>query len=156
MSSQREFAEFRADYRFEGRTLVLERELSFKVDAVPRSRFEELRELRKLIASDYGQEFAIAAAPALAPAEHTAAELRAECWDALEKKQEEEAERLCRAAIALDPTEENVCNSLGLALERQQRIGEAKAAYEKQIEVDPRHAYAYANLGLLAWAAGDL
>ena len=156
MSSKKEFAEFRSSYRVEDRELVVERELTFKAKAIERSAFDELRAFRRVIASDYEQDFDVAAAPALAPAERTAAELASDCWEASDAKRDEEAERLCRQAIALDPLQENVWNSLGVALEHQGRVDEAKAAYEKQIEVDPRHSYAYANLGLLTGAAGDL
>ena len=155
-SSRREFAEFRSDYRFEGRTLVLERELSFKVDSIASADFAALRDLRKLVTSDYRQEFSVAAAPALAPQERTAEELADECWEAVEAKRDVEAERICRQAIALDPRLPMVWNSLGISLERQNRIDEAKVAYQKQVEVDPLHNYAYANLGLLAWTAGDM
>lgn len=156
MSSRREFAEFRSDYRLEGRTLVLERELSFKVDSIASADFAALRDLRKLVASDYRQEFSVAAAPALAPQERTAEELASDCWEAVEARRDVEAERICRQAIVLDPRLPMVWNSLGIALERQDRLDEAKAAYQKQIEVDPAHEHAYANLGLLAWTANDL
>jgi Flp pilus assembly protein TadD len=155
ISSRRDFAEFRSNYRLDGDSLILERELRILSDSIAPAAFPDLRELTKLIVSDYAQEFGIAAAPALAPVEHSATELGAECWEALDQVRNADAERLCREAIALDPKLEDVWNGLGLALERQSRIDEAKAAYEKQIEVDPRHGYAYANLGLLAWNAGD-
>jgi len=155
ITSRSDFADFRSSYRLDGDTLILERELGILSDSIAPTAFPDLRELRKLIVSDYAQEFGIAAAPELAPVEHSASELAAECWEALDQARNADAERLCREAIALDPKLEDVWNSLGLALERQSRFDEAKAAYEKQIEVDPRHGYAYANLGLLAWSAGD-
>lgn len=156
MSSQQKFADFRSSYRVEGRTLVVERELTFKAEAIERAEFDALKALAGVISSDYGQEFDIAAAPALAPAERTAAELRSDCWDAIDAARYEDAERLCRSSIAADPVQRDAWNGLGFALMRLNRAAESKAAFEKQIEIDPQHDTAYANLAALAWERGDL
>jgi len=60
-----------------------------------------------------------------------------------------DAERACRASIALDGSDADAHNNLGLALESQgpERLVDAAAAYAAAIHVDSRHMNATLNRG---------
>ncbi|MGH7860469.1 MAG: hypothetical protein ACREQY_24325, partial [Candidatus Binatia bacterium] len=101
---RRDFADYRSDYRVEGRTLVVERELVTKVEDVPREKFDELRAFREQMKQDRDQEFDVAAAPALVPeGVESGEDLYTACKEALEAKHGAEAERLCRRVTEIDP-----------------------------------------------------
>jgi tetratricopeptide (TPR) repeat protein/transglutaminase-like putative cysteine protease len=156
VTAVRDFAEYRSDYRVDGRTLVLSRELVLKAKEVPPAKFAELEALRDLIRDDRQQEFDFAAAPALAPAEaENADQLGRRCFEVLEEERYEEAEGLCRRAIELDPKHRWSWNNLGRALFGLGRVDEAEAAHRRQIEIAPDDAWSYANLGRIAFARGD-
>ncbi|GMU64102.1 MAG: hypothetical protein AMXMBFR36_03760 [Acidobacteriota bacterium] len=157
VTSLRDFAEYRSDYRVEGRTLSFERELVYLVPKIPPARFAELEALREIVADDRGQEFDIAAAPALVPAEaDDATSLGNRCLDAIDAKQFAEAEALCRRAVELDPEHRYAWNNLGRALFRLERFDDAEAAYRRQLEIAPDDEWSWSNLGLIAKKRGDL
>lgn len=157
VTSLRDFAEYRSDYRVEGRTLSFERELVYLVPKIPPARFAELDALREIVADDRGQEFDIAAAPALVPAEaDDATSLGNRCLDAIDAKQFAEAEALCRRAVELDPEHRYAWNNLGRALFRLERFDDAEAAYRRQLEIAPDDEWSWSNLGLIAKKRGDL
>ena len=64
----REIATYRSDYRLDGRTLVVERELMLSSPKIEPARFEELDALVDLMVEDRDQELDFAAAPGLIPA----------------------------------------------------------------------------------------
>ena len=160
ISVQRDFAEFRSSYRVEGRALIIERELTVRVDSVPRARFGELRAFRELIRKDRNQEFDVAAAPEivpeLPPPAEDADDLYASCMTALDDERHLEAESLCRRATVLEPNHPSAWNSLGNALTELGRWKDAEAAYRRQIEIDPSDEHAYNGLGRVRWHEGDL
>jgi serine/threonine protein kinase len=61
----------------------------------------------------------------------------------------EEAEKVYRKAIAIDPDYAIAYYLLGQILEEQERMKEAEDAYRKAITVNPNYANAYFNLGVL-------
>jgi tetratricopeptide (TPR) repeat protein len=154
---ERPFADYRSEYGFEGHTLTLRRELHLKVKSVPATEFGDLKAFAKVLDGDRTQEFAIAAAPQLAPVEtDTADSLNHRCWEAMHAGHDEEAEKLCRKATELDPEHGYAWNNLGLALIHQRRYAEAEKALQRQLEINPNDEWAYANLGWVAWDRGDL
>lgn len=157
VTSLRDFAEYRSDYRVEGRTLSFERELVYLVPKIPPTRFAELDALREIVADDRGQEFDIAAAPALVPAEaDDATSLGNRCLEEIDAKHFAEAEALCRRAVELDPERRYAWNNLGRALFRLERFDEAEAAYRRQLEIAPDDEWSWSNLGRIAKKRGDL
>jgi tetratricopeptide (TPR) repeat protein/transglutaminase-like putative cysteine protease len=154
---ERSFADFRSDYRVEGRTLVLERELTPKVESVAKSQFLELAAFAEQIERDREQEFDFAAAPEVVPAgAESADELSSRCYDEIEEKRYQEAEKLCRRAVELEPEHKWAWNNLGRALRGLERPKEAEEAFRRQLEINPNDSYSYANLGRLARDAGKL
>lgn len=168
--ARREFAELRTDYRVDGRTLSFERELTLRAREVSPSSFGELDALRRVIKDDRGQEFDLAAAPELAAAgaaagkligtaagavEPDAAELNSRCHEEIEQKRYAAAEKLCRAAVELDPGQRWAWNNLGRALLELGRLEEAESAFRRQLEIAPDDEWAWGNLGRVAAARGD-
>lgn len=60
----------------------------------------------------------------------------------------DEAERLYRRVIQLQPNFVDAHNNLGAALRASGRMDEAVASYRRAIELKPDHVYAHNNLGL--------
>jgi tetratricopeptide (TPR) repeat protein len=65
-----------------------------------------------------------------------------------------EAERLMRAALALDASIPDFHNNLGLLLRDTHRFDDAIACYRRTLEIDPGWMDAYSNMGLALEAAG--
>jgi Flp pilus assembly protein TadD/transglutaminase-like putative cysteine protease len=156
VSLRGEFADYRSDYRVEGRTLIVERELVTRAERVPRERFAELRSFRDSMKKDRNQEADVAAAPQLVPeGAESADELADLCDEAYDAGRDAEAETLCRRAVALDPEHRWAWNGLGRTLSRMGRGDEAKEALRRQIEVHPGSHAAYTNLGHVYWRERD-
>jgi len=155
LALERSFASYRSDYRIEGRTLVVERELVRKVDRVPRAQFGELAAFRKLVTDDRNQEFDFVPAPELARSAETAEELESDGWDAFRADRYAEAEALFRRATELAPEHGSAWDSLGRSLYELGRLEEAGDALERQIGIDPHHDSAYASLARVFWKQGD-
>jgi tetratricopeptide (TPR) repeat protein len=74
----------------------------------------------------------------------------AQALQAQEAEEFNEAEKLYREAIELDPGDVLAHNNLGTVLDKDpSRYAEAEAAYRKVIELDPTYADAYYNLAIL-------
>jgi FimV-like protein len=65
------------------------------------------------------------------------------------------AERFFRRALEVDRPSAEAANGLGLALAKQDRLGEAKQAFERAIEIRRDYASAINNLGVLYGSQGD-
>ena len=68
--------------------------------------------------------------------------------------QPDQAIRWFAAAVRENPKWVDAHYYLGVALERQRRLPEAKAALKKVIELNPQHAQAYAVLSRVYLAQG--
>jgi Flp pilus assembly protein TadD len=66
------------------------------------------------------------------------------------------AVRIYRRGLAVAPENVELLNSLGFALFQQGESGEAVAALEKAVELDPKHWKAHNNLALAAIDLGEL
>jgi len=76
--------------------------------------------------------------------------------DFLEKRQYEAAVREFRDAVAVNPNEAIVRNSLGLALSRSDRRSEAITEFQKAIALSPDYPDAYSNLATALAGEGKL
>ena len=61
----------------------------------------------------------------------------------------EDAEKIWKQVIKIDPNNSGAYNNLGNALSDQKKLEEAITAYRKAIELDPKFAAAYYNLGVV-------
>jgi arylsulfatase A-like enzyme/Tfp pilus assembly protein PilF len=60
------------------------------------------------------------------------------------------------APIANESASAEVLNGYGIALADERRVEEAAAAFRRALQVDPNHAPAHQNLGILALRLGDM
>ncbi len=67
-------------------------------------------------------------------------------YQALEKGQLNDAERLYRQALAAEPRNVDAMIGLGAALTQQNRADAATQMYMRALEIDPRNSYAQAGL----------
>jgi len=65
-------------------------------------------------------------------------------------------EKLLRRILAVTPANTTALNTLGLALQHEDRPEEAEAAYAASLAAEPRQHRVYAMLGALALQRGDL
>ena len=84
-----------------------------------------------------------------APAEEPAESLAVQAEQAIEKKEFERAAELLRRYLAGHPNDSVAHFQLGYAATALRHKAEARAAYEKAAELDPKLAAAHLNLGLL-------
>ncbi|MBI4863418.1 MAG: tetratricopeptide repeat protein, partial [Candidatus Riflebacteria bacterium] len=68
----------------------------------------------------------------------------------------DEAEKLCREALELEPRSSDALCNLGNALLEQGRLEEAQARYRQALEIRPEFANAHWNLGLGLLLGGNL
>lgn len=75
----------------------------------------------------------------------------------LEKKNRyDEAVSQCTSAIADDSSLPDAYNTLGTVKLKQNKLGEAKASFEKAVEIKPDNVLALANLAVVLGEQGDL
>lgn len=77
------------------------------------------------------------------------------CYYLQENGRLDEAESYCKAAIEHDPQLADAYNTLGSIKLKQKNFSEARANFEKAVEVKPAYPQAYANLALAANAGND-
>jgi Tfp pilus assembly protein PilF len=61
----------------------------------------------------------------------------------------QQAERICREMLTVQPDNADICNNLGLILSRTGQLDEAIMYYKKAIRLDPTLVDAYYNLGII-------
>ena len=152
-SVARPMARYQSEWKVDGRTLTIVRELEFKQESVRESERADLDSLAKTIQEDQQKALAI----------RRIGRLDAKTWipyvpavqlndyglRAYQQKEYDAARQLLERAVQLKPDDLNAWNSLGRALLALGELDKAQAAYEQQIAVNPRDQHAYNNLGLL-------
>lgn len=74
---------------------------------------------------------------------------------AVESGDPQGAETYLRRALAVEPRQADVWNDLGVMVEQQGRLDDARECYEKALEFEPRMLQAMINLGVVARRQGD-
>ena len=153
----RPFADYTSEYRVEGHTLVLERELKLKAKSVPRAEFDDLRALRKVLRGRRRPGFRLrrrAAARAAGGGDGGQPQPAA-----VGRPHRRREVRRGREALPqgdqLRPEHEYAWNNLGLARIHLRRYPEAEKALQRQLEINPNDEWAYSNLGWVAWDRGN-
>jgi serine/threonine protein kinase len=68
----------------------------------------------------------------------------------------EEADALCRQALAIDPKNVGGLNTHGVILKKLERYAEARAAYARAVELNPKLYNAWDNLAIICAHQGNL
>lgn len=142
ISLDRPFASVRSKYSFEGRTLVVERTISFNRPTLTHADVPAYEALRKQAATDREQEFILGP---VRNASTDAASLQERGNAAYDDGKYQEAADLLREAASADPKLKDVHQDLGLAYRKLKREQDAVTAFSRQIEVSPFHEGAYAE-----------
>jgi tetratricopeptide (TPR) repeat protein len=150
VSIKRDYGEYRADYRLDGRVFTAERTLSFSQAELPSPRRDDYRAFRRAVSGDFRQSLAIesgAAVSAGGPAQVKADDLYDSGTDAVESSRYADAVMLLKRVLELEPTHRSAWTNLGRAYMGLHQTDAAIDAFRKQIELNAYDLYAYNNLG---------
>jgi tetratricopeptide (TPR) repeat protein len=150
VSMKRDYAEYRADYKLEGRMFTAERSLSFQQPELPASRRGDYAAFSRAVSGDLRQSLALessAAAGVDAPAQQNVKELYSSGTDAVESRHYDQAVTLLKRVVELEPTHSGAWTNLGRAYVGLHQTDAAIDAFRKQIDVNAYDLYAYNNLG---------
>ena len=86
---------------------------------------------------------------------HLAAALRAKAAALLEAGEPAHAERALREALAVNAQDTATLNNLGVALQRQGRIGQALALFAQAVQLQPGFSDAWLNWGIALESGGN-
>jgi TonB family protein len=152
-SVERPMARYQSEWKVDGRTLTIVRELEFKQESVRESERPELESLAKTIQEDQQKALTIRRIGRLDAKTWIpylpAPQLNSYGLRAYQQKEYEAARQLLERAVQVKPNDLNAWNNLGRALAALGEFEKAQAAYEQQIAINPRDQYTYNNLGLL-------
>jgi tetratricopeptide (TPR) repeat protein len=147
----RDYAEYKSSYLSESNTVVVQREMNFKLRELPASRTGDYLAFARAVESDEGQllsvETATTGAPTI-PSTAKADELVEAGLAALNSGNPRAAVPLFQRVVELEPKHKQAWNDLGLAYLRLGKFDDAAAAFRKQIAVNPYDEHAYNYLGV--------
>jgi tetratricopeptide (TPR) repeat protein len=151
----RDYSEYRADYRLDGRTFAMERALVIKGLTLPATRRRDVASFARAVGNDLKQTLVVdsrlAADPA-AGAKVKVEDLYKSGSDALDQGGYRQAILQLKKVVDLDPSYKTAWTKLGRAYMGLKQTDDAIAAFQKQIEVNAYARNAYNNLG---WAYRD-
>lgn len=147
----RDYAEFKASYRFEDSTLIADRSLNFKMRELPAARASDYLAFMRAVEGDEAQLVSVensAADTTAVPSSASADDLFDAGTADLKAGNLRGAVPLLLRVTAMDPKHAHAWNDLGLAYFREGKFDEAIAAFRKQLEVNPSDEHANDYLGL--------
>ena len=144
-------------YALDGRTLVVDREVTLGAREIPASAFGAYAAFRTTVEADLKQRARVhghvTAAPEV-PAGATADELYHAAYAAYQAKRYDAAVALWTRNTEIDPKMGTAWDALGLAYQKLEKYDEAAAAIQKQIDLDPYNKRAYSDLASVLKNAG--
>lgn len=151
---KRDYAEYEADYKLQGKVFTAERKLTLRKDEISPDRVPDYESFHQAVTEDLAQrlslESTVAGAP-VPPADMKADDLVDSGRAAMNSGNFEVAIALLKRATEVDPNNKYAWNNLGLAYLATRQNDLAIAALKKQIEVNPYDQYAYNNVGRAYW-----
>jgi tetratricopeptide (TPR) repeat protein len=154
LSVKRDYAEYQATYKLEGRTFTAARTLIMRQSELPAARASDYQAFRHTVSSDLGQflsvENTVAGTPT-PPADMKADDLVESGRAAMASNNLPVAIKLLKRATEVDPKNKYAWNILAAAYLGMRQNDDAIAALHKQIEINPYDEYAYNALGRAYW-----
>jgi tetratricopeptide (TPR) repeat protein len=154
----RDYAEYVADYKLEGQTLIGVRSLRLRQRELPAERLQDYRAFAAATKSDAAQtlslETEVAGAPAIPDSVKTD-ELVQAAGAAIKNRNYLMAEQLLKRVIEKEPKHKTGRRDLGFVLAQQRKLPEAIEVLREQIEINPFEDYAYNLLGRVYWQQQD-
>ncbi|MCU1302877.1 MAG: Tetratricopeptide repeat protein [Candidatus Sulfotelmatobacter sp.] len=153
-SLKRDYADYQATYKLEGKTFTASRTLTLRQDELPAPRAEDYQAFRHAVGSDLGQvlsvENTVAGAPT-PPADMKADDLVESGRAAMNSGNLAMAVQLLKRATEVEPKNKYAWNILGAAYLGMRQNDNAIAALNKQIEINPYDEYAYNAMARAYW-----
>jgi tetratricopeptide (TPR) repeat protein len=153
-SLKRDYAEYEATYKIDGRSFTAGRKLSLRQDEIPATRAPDYEAFRRAVGADLAQQLSIentAAGAAVPPADMKADELAESGRAALQAGNLPVAIALLKRATEVDPKNKFAWNNLGLTYLALRQNDQAISSFQKQLEVNPYDEFANNNLGRVYW-----
>ena len=154
----RDYGEYAAAYKLQGKTIVGERKFRLRQRELPAERLEDYRAFAAAATSDNAQtlslETEVAATPSIPDSVKTE--------DLIQAAQAAEnngnlalSEQLFKRALEKDPKHKTVRRDLGYVLSEQRKFAEAVEVLREQTKINPFDDYAYNGLGRVYWQQQD-
>jgi tetratricopeptide (TPR) repeat protein len=154
----RDYADYAADYKLEGTSLIGQRTLHLRQREIPAERLQDYRAFAAAVKSDEGQTLAletdVAGTPAI-PDSVKVEDLVQAGGAAIRNQNYAVAEQLFKRVVEKDPKHKTVRRDLGFALAQQRKFDEAITVLNEQTKINPFDDYAYRLLGRVYWQQQD-
>ncbi|HEX3187759.1 MAG TPA: DUF3857 domain-containing protein [Pyrinomonadaceae bacterium] len=154
----RDYAEYAANYKLEGPTLVAERTLHLRQRELPAERLQDYQAFVAAVKSDAAQtlslETEIAGTPAIPDSVKTEDLIQAS-QAAVRNGNYPIAEQLLKRVVEKEPKHKTVRRNLSFVLVQQRKYDEAIAVLREQTKINPFEDYAYNMLGRVYWYQQD-
>ncbi len=149
---KRDYATYSANYKLDGQTLTVTKDLSLSSREIAASRGGDLRAFVRAVAADTAQSMFVESLSATSasniPAGMSADDLNDAGIAALKNQNFRAAAELLKKVVELEPKHKDAWNNLGRAYLALARYDDAVAAFQKQVELNPFDEFAYNNLGM--------
>ena len=154
----RDYAEYAADYKLEGQTLIGKRTLQMRQRELPAERLQDYQAFVAAVRSDAAQtlslETEIAGTPAIPDSVKTD-DLISAAQAAVRNGNYPIAEQLLKRVVEKEPKHKTVRRNLGFVLTQERKFDEAIAVLTEQTKINPFEEYAYNMLGAVYWRQQD-
>ena len=154
----RDYAEYAANYKLHGQTLLGERSYRLRQREIPAERLQDFEAFAAAVRSDSSQALAleteVAGTPAIPDTVKTDDLLQA-ADAASENGNYAMAEQLLRRVVQKEPKNKTVRRNLGYVLYELRKFPEAIDVLKEQIKINPFEDYAYNLLGRVYWQQQD-
>ncbi|HET9742789.1 MAG TPA: tetratricopeptide repeat protein [Terriglobales bacterium] len=149
---KRDYASFDSEYKLDGHTLTVQKDLSLSMRQIDAGRGPDLRAFVRAVAADSNQSVFVEnqsqASGSNIPAGMSADDLNDAGIAALKSQNFREAVDLLKKVVELEPKHKDSWNALGQAYLSLGKYDDAADAFRKQVENNQFDESAYNNLGL--------
>ena len=149
---KRDYASFASDYKLNGKTVTVTKDLSLSSRQLAADRGSDLRAFVRAVAADSNQSIFVESLSATSasnvPAGMSADDLDEAGIAALKNQNYRAATELLKKVVELEPKHKDAWNNLGRAYLALGKYDDAISAFHKQIDINQFDEFAYNNLGL--------
>jgi tetratricopeptide (TPR) repeat protein len=149
---KRDYASFASDYKLDGKTVTIKKDLSLSLRQIAADRGSDLRAFVRAVAADSNQSIFVESMSATSasniPAGMSADDLDEAGIAALKNQNFRAATELLKKVVELEPKHKDSWNNLGRAYLALGKYDDAISAFHKQIDINQFDEFAYNNLGL--------
>ena len=149
---KRDYATYASDYKLDGRTITVTKDLTLTSHSIAPNRGPDLRAFVRAVAADGNQSVFVESLAANSgsniPSGMSADDLNDAGLAALKNQNLRAATELFKKVVELEPKHKDAWNNLGRSYLALGKYDDAIASFNKQIEINPFDEFAYNNLGL--------